>query len=285
MPTLLKAKPIIDAKLPALKQKCQELTAKGLTPKLSVIMVGNNPASQAYVRNKQRLCEKIGALFHLEHLSTHIAETDFLKQLDEINNDSSVTGCFVQLPIPRHLSHLDVTQLIKPEKDVDGFHLQTVNNLYMGNTSSIIPCTPKGIVTLLKENNIKLAGKDIVIIGRSHIVGKPLSLLLQCYDATVTLCHSRTKDLSKHTKQADIIISAVGNPKLLDENYIRHDQTQILIDVGMNKTDQGLVGDFDFENLQDKVKAITPVPGGVGPMTVFSLMENLLYTTENLING
>lgn len=283
MPKLLRAKDIIESKTPQLSQKCASLTSRGKTPHLSVILVGNNPASLSYIKNKRRMCESIGANFTLHHLSEDTNEKDFLALLKKVNNDEDVTGCFVQLPVPAHLKHLDVTQLINPKKDVDGFHLNSVCDLYRGIERSPIPCTPKGIVTMLKTNNIEIEGSNIVIIGRSSIVGKPLSLLLQNLNATVTLCHSRTKDLILHTKNADIIISAVGIAGYLKADHVSEGCT--IIDVGINKTDNGLVGDVDFEAVSKKAKAITPVPGGVGPMTVFSLMENLLLTSENILKG
>lgn len=281
MPKLLKAKEIIDADLPRLAEKSQVLEQQGLKPNLNVILVGDNPASLSYIKNKKRMCEKIGADFKLHHLSQDVSEADFLNVLKELNEDPKITGCFVQLPIPKHLQHLDVTQLINPTKDVDGFHLKTISDLYLGIKGGVVPCTPKGIVTLLNRSNINIEGSDIVIIGRSHIVGKPLSLLLEGLNGTVTLCHSRTKDLKKHTKAADIVISAVGRAEFLDSEYLKPDCT--VIDVGINKTEKGLVGDVNFESAAKVAGAITPVPGGVGPMTVFSLMENLLLTTEKIL--
>lgn len=284
MTKILDAKSIIDSKISELLEKSQRLTQNGLTPKLAVILVGENPASLLYVGNKERFCKKIEADFQLIRLSEDIPKKDFLSKIKEINDDPKVTGCFVQLPVPKHLSDINITQLINPKKDVDGFHLNTVNKLYMNELDGIIPCTPKGIITLLKENKITIAGQDIVVIGRSHIVGKPLTLLLQALNATVTMCHSKTKDLSKHTKNADIIISAVGVPHLINTEHLSSDKNQIIIDVGMNKLEGKTVGDVHFEQIKNQVQAITPVPGGVGPMTVFSLMENLLLTTEQILN-
>ena len=281
MPKLLLARDIINKNLTRIEHQCSELAAQGLKPFLSVILVGDNPASLAYVKNKRKMCEKIGAEFQLHHLPAHITENEFMERLTAINCDPKVTGCFVQLPIPEHLAHLDVTQLISPKKDVDGFHLDTTCNLYRGQLNSIIPCTPKGILTLLQENHIDVEGKNIVIIGRSHIVGKPLALILQALNGTVTLCHSKTKNLKGHCQRADIIISAVGKPQFLDASYLG--QNQIVIDVGINRVAGRLVGDVDLESVEPNVQAITPVPGGVGPMTVFSLMENLIFTTQNIL--
>ena len=281
MPKLLKAKEIIELNLPKLKEKSDALSKAGLRPNLNVILVGDNPASHSYVKNKRRMCEKIGADFTLHHLPEDISEPDFLEKLKAVNEDPLVTGCFVQLPVPKQLQHLDVTQLINPVKDVDGFHLNTVCDLYLGVHDKVMPCTPKGVITMLRANDIPIEGSDIVIIGRSHIVGKPLSLILESLNATVTLCHSRTKNLKKHTKNADIIVSAVGRPEFLDESYLSEGVT--IIDVGINKVEKGLVGDVNFSSASNMASAITPVPGGVGPMTVFSLMENLLFTTENIL--
>ncbi len=284
MENLLKAKPLIEERIPQLRKECNLLTKQGLQPKLNVILVGNNDASLRYVGNKEKFCQRIGAKFELIKLPESISEDDFLGEIIKMNNDPLVTGCFVQLPVPKHLSHLDITQLINPEKDVDGFHLNTVNNLYLGKLDKIIPCTPKGILTLLEDRQIEISGANIVIIGRSHIVGKPLSLLLQAKDATVTLCHSKTKDLKDFTQKADIIISAVGVAHLIKAEHINQSRAQIIIDVGMNRLEGKLVGDVDTSEVAPLVKAITPVPGGVGPMTVFSLMENLIKTTKNIIS-
>ncbi len=283
MTKILDAKSIIESKIDNLTQTCQLLKEQGLGPKLSVILVGENQASVLYVRNKERFCDRIGAEFELIKLPESISEKEFLSQLNRVNNDDSVTGCFVQLPVPKQLSHLDITQLINPEKDVDGFHLQTINDLYLNKLDNFIPCTPKGIVTLLQENQITIEGKNVVIIGRSHIVGKPLSLLMQALNATVTLCHSKTKNIKEHTQLADIIISAVGIPHLITPDYINPTRKQVVIDVGMNKLAGKTVGDVDFEAVKDLTSAITPVPGGVGPMTVFSLMQNLLLSTERIL--
>ena len=284
MSKLLKASEIIAKKTPKLISEIDRLTKDGLKPHLEVIIVGNNPASEAYVGHKEKFCKKINARFTLTRLPEDVSEKEFLASVERMNNNSEVTGCFVQLPIPKHLQHLSVTQLIHPKKDVDGFHLNSVCEIYQGNLNTFLPCTPKGILEIFKENKIEIEGKDITVIGRSHIVGKPLALILQSLNATVTLCHSRTKNLSKHTKNADIIISAVGKAEFLDETYLRNDSSQVLIDVGINKVENKLVGDIKFNSVKDKVMAITPVPGGVGPMTVLSLMENLIKATEQILN-
>jgi methylenetetrahydrofolate dehydrogenase (NADP+)/methenyltetrahydrofolate cyclohydrolase len=250
-----------------------------------VLLVGDNPSSLIYIKNKERFCKEIGADFELVKLPTDVSKKLFLEAVNNMNNNPDVTGCFVQLPVPKQLSDINITQLINPAKDVDGFHLNTVNKLYLNELDGIIPCTPKGIVTLLESNNIEISGANIVVIGRSHIVGKPLFLLLQAMNATVTLCHSKTRDLRKHTMPADIIIAAVGVPHIITSEHVKSDKSQVIIDVGMNRLNGKSVGDVHFEDVQTHVKAITPVPGGVGPMTVFSLMENLLRTTESILKN
>lgn len=283
MTKILASKPIIDSVFPSLQMKCKNLTDQGLKPKLSVILVGDNPASLLYVKNKKLLCEKMGADFELVELAKDISEKEFLEEVNKLNDNPSVTGCFVQLPIPKHLAHINITQLINPKKDVDGFHLNTISKLYLNESDGLVPCTPKGIITLLQKSDIEITGKNVTIIGRSHIVGKPLSLLFNNLNATVTLCHSKTKDLSTHTKNADIIVSAIGIADFITSKHLREQKDQVIIDVGINKKDGKTVGDVAFEEVKDKVFAITPVPGGIGPMTVFSLMQNLLQTTENLL--
>lgn len=281
MTKILASREIIDNSLAKLQTQVEDLKKKGSRPKLQVILVGNNPASLIYVRNKERLCKQIGALFELVELPEDIAREHFLAAVNNANIDPEVNGCFVQLPVPSHLQDIDVTQLINPVKDVDGFHLNSIVNLYKSDTTGFVPCTPKGIVSLLKYYGYSLEGKHIVIIGRSYIVGKPLSLLLDIHNATVTLCHSKTQDLKKYTLSADIVITAVGNPIFLGKEYFRNDKTQILIDVGITKHNGKVVGDIDYCAVKDQVAAITPVPGGVGPLTVFSLMENLIQATKN----
>lgn len=283
MTTELRAKPIIEAKIADLKAKSIQFSKRGLKPKLSVILVGNNPASLLYIENKKKRCQMIDADFELIQLDEDVTEDNFLAEVKKINSDPSVTGCFVQLPVPKHLEHINITQLINPLKDVDGFHLNTINQLYLNDMSGLIPCTPKGIVTLLKENSIEVQGKNIVIIGRSYIVGKPLFLIMNALNATVTLCHSKTQNIKEHTLQADIIICALGKAHFLTKEHINQEKNQVIIDVGINKLKDKTVGDVNFKEVSPLVQAITPVPGGVGPMTVFSLMENLIKTTENIL--
>lgn len=282
---IMYSKPVIDQELPRLKKRVKELKNSGLIPSLHVIQVGDHPASSIYINKKKEFCELVGADFKLIHLEESVSEKEFLKAIHDINDDKECTGCFVQLPVPKHLKHIDTTTLIHPAKDVDGFGPHAIVSLYKDQddeNKNLIPCTPKGVISLLKFYQIELSGKNVVMIGRSFIVGRPLFHLLNKYDATVTLCHSKTKDLRTFTKNADIIISATGNAKFIDESYIRKDKSQILIDIGIvHDQDNKVCGDMDFENLKDHVKAITPVPKGIGPMTVYSLIENLIEATEN----
>ena len=282
---VLYARPLIEEKLPSLKAQVAKLTQAGLRPKMNVILVGNNPASLIYVENKKRFCHEVGADFELTHLDAQIEADEFLKIIDKANSDSTITGLFVQLPVPEHLRHIDTTTLINPIKDVDAFGPESIVDLYKGKTDGLLPCTPKGIISLLKYYQIPFAGKNIVIIGRSQIVGKPMFHLLNNYNATVTLCHSKTQNLREHTKRADIIISATGQAKFIDESFIAPTKNQVLIDVGINHdNEQKLCGDCDFDKVATKLAAITPVPHGVGPMTVFSLIENLIDATHKQIS-
>lgn len=267
-----------------LKSECKALKEKNIFPSMKVVLVGSDPASIIYTTSKKKFCEKIGALCEIVTLDEKISEKEFLNTINEINNDDSVHGCIIQMPLPKHLSHLDVGRLVKKEKDVDGFHPENLYALLSnnGDQHDFISCTPKGILTLMQESQIAVAGKHVVIIGRSMIVGKPLAMLLTNHDATVTLCHSKTENLKDLTKKCDILVSAIGKANFIDESYLSPNKNQVIIDVGMNTDTQGqLCGDVDFENVVGHVSAITPVPGGVGPMTIVSLAQNLLQASKN----
>ncbi len=285
---LLTSKNLIDSGIPKLKQRCEKLILSGTTPLLKVLLVGNHSPSLIYTRNKKIFAQKIGAKCDIIHLSSDISEKDFLAKLEQCSNDNSVHGILVQLPLPEHLIHLTkkIAHLIPAHKDVDGFHPNNLFSLLQGDKGhdSLIPCTPKGILSLMEFYKIPITGQDIVVIGRSLIVGKPLSQLLEHYNATLTLCHLHTKDIKRFTKEADIIIIAAGAPRFFGAEYFRNDQSQYVIDVGINKdqTDK-LCGDVDFINVKEMVKGITPVPGGVGPMTIFSLIQNLLLAAEKSV--
>lgn len=283
MTKLLVASPIKKKIAKELKAECKLLKEREVVPFLKVILVGNNPASIVYTSNKKKFCEKIGAQCEIVHLDENLDEKSFINVINDINNDKKVHGCIIQLPLPKQLSHLDVGTLIKKEKDVDGFHPENLYSVLRGQFTALdfVSCTPKGIITLLKEYEIPMSGKKVAIIGRSMIVGKPLSLLLTNENATVTLCHTKTENLKDITKAADIIVLAMGKAKFLDHTFLNSSGNQTVIDVGMNQDEHGnLCGDANFDDVVDHVSAITPVPGGVGPMTILSLVQNLLQAAK-----
>lgn len=270
-----------------LKSDCKALRENNIFPSMKVVLVGNDPASLIYTSNKKKYVEKIGALCDIIALDEKVSEHNFLDVINKINKDDSVHGCIIQLPLPKHLTHLDVGQLINKEKDLDGFHPHNLYALLSNKVDqySFISCTPKGILTLLLENQINVSGKNVVIVGRSMIVGKPLAMLLTNYNATVTLCHSQTKNLKELTRKCDILISAIGKANFIDESFLSPNKNQVIIDVGMNTDSQGqLCGDVNFAKVVDHVLAITPVPGGVGPMTIVSLAQNLLQSSKNRLS-
>ncbi len=248
------------------------------SPGLAVILVGDDPASAVYVRNKNKTCTKIGFQSFENILPSDTSELTLLNLIDELNNNENINGILVQLPLPKHISSHKILKAIKPEKDVDGFHLENVGRLVTGN-AAFKPCTPAGIIQLLDYYNIDLEGKNAVVLGRSNIVGKPVAFLLLEKNATVTICHSRTKDLSKITRQADVLIAAIGKPNFVTADMVKDDS--VIIDVGINRVDGKLVGDVDYQAVSQKVSFITPVPGGVGPMTIAMLMANTLHSFKN----
>lgn len=243
-------------------------------PKLVVILVGDNQASQTYVRNKERGCQYIGIESEILRHDASFSEADLLKEINDLNNDDSVDGILVQLPLPEHINEDKVLDAIVPSKDVDGFHPENVAKLFLGQ-HSLVPCTPKGMMVLLDEINYDLTGKEVVIVGRSNIVGKPVALLCLQKNATVTIAHSKTKDLKEVCSRADVLIAAIGKAKFFNHEYVK--DGAVVLDVGINRDENNkLCGDVDFEDVKDKVMAITPVPGGIGPMTITMLMQNTL---------
>lgn len=240
-------------------------------PKLAIILVGNNPASLSYVKGKNKACKLVGIENDMYHLDEKISEKELKTLIEKLNLDETVDGILLQLPIPKHLDEDMFIDLISREKDADGFHVINQGYLYQ-KKKTIYPATPKGIMTLLDTYDINPLGMHAVIIGRSNIVGFPVARLLMDRGATITVCHSKTKDLGYHTRQADIIVAAVGKPKIVKKDMVKKDA--IIIDVGVNRVDGKLVGDVDFEDLKDVTSFMTPVPGGVGPMTIHSLLEN-----------
>lgn len=259
-----------------LKEKVAAYKAQGKTAALAVIQVGEDPASSVYVNNKKKACEYIGIESLEFHLPETITENELLAQIDKLNKDDKVNGILVQLPLPKHIDEEKVIQAISPQKDVDGFHPQSVGALTIGQ-KGFVSCTPAGIIELLKRSGIEIAGKECVVIGRSNIVGKPMALLLLRENGTVTIAHSRTADLRQVTKRADILVVAVGKPKMIDSSYVK--EGAVVIDVGIHRNAENkLCGDVDFDDVVEHVSAITPVPGGVGPMTIAMLMHNCVST-------
>ena len=257
-----------------LKEKADELKKRGITPKLAVIMVGDDKASKIYVRNKSRACEEIGIEYEEYILNSNIKIEELLDLIDRLNKDDSIHGILVQSPLPNGLDANKAFKKIDENKDVDGFNPTNVGKLTL-NQDCFVSCTPFGIIKMLEAYNIKTEGAHAVIIGRSNIVGKPLIQCLLNKNATVTVCHSKTKNIEEITKQADILIAALGKPKFVTEKMVKEGAT--VIDVGINRLEDGkIVGDTDFENIKDKVSYITPVPGGVGPMTIAMLMNNVI---------
>lgn len=261
-----------------LKEQVTALKENGITISLAVIQVGNDPASSVYVGNKKKACAYIGIESLSYELPEETTEEELLKLIKELNHDSKVNGILVQLPLPKHINEEKVIQTISPDKDVDGFHVQNVGALCVGSRG-FVSCTPLGVIQLLKRSGISIAGKNCVVLGRSNIVGKPMSLLLLRENGTVTVCHSKTANLKEITKQADILVVAIGKPKFVDETYVK--EGAVVIDVGIHRDAQNkLCGDVDFEKVAPHTSAITPVPGGVGPMTIAMLMYNCVSTAQ-----
>ena len=246
---------------------------------LAVVIVGNNPASQVYVRNKMKACENVGFYSENIELDENISEEELLQEIDKLNKNDRINGILVQLPLPSHINELKIIDSISPEKDVDGFHVANIGKMVIGDETGFLSCTPYGIMQLLEEYKIEIAGKDAVIIGRSNIVGKPMALMLIQKGATVQVCNSRTKDLRKKLNEADIIIVAAGVPKLLKKEDVK--EGAVVIDVGINRVDGKICGDVDYEEVVERASYITPVPGGVGPMTIASLIKNTFKSYKN----
>jgi len=276
---------IIDGKLISqqikdeLKEKVASLKNEGKEICLAVIQVGNDPASTVYVGNKKKACEYIGIKSLAYEIPEETTEDELLGIIDKLNKDDSVHGILVQLPVPKHINEEKIINAISPSKDVDGFHPASVGALSIGQ-KGFVSCTPAGVIQLLKRSNIEIAGKECVVIGRSNIVGKPMSMLLLRENGTVTICHSRTKDLKEVCKRADILVVAIGKPKMIDASYVKEGAT--VIDVGIHRDENNkLCGDVDYASVEPIAGAITPVPGGVGPMTIAMLMNNCVEAGLN----
>lgn len=277
MANLIDGKKIALAVREDVRLGVEKLTSAGQrAPGLAVVLVGEDPASQVYVRNKTKACEKAGMVHRQLNLDAGISQDELLKVVKDLNADDAIDGILVQLPLPKHLDSELIINNIDPTKDVDGFHPESLGRLVLGK-DGFVPCTPYGIMEMFKRENIELSGKNMVVVGRSNIVGKPMAILAlqKGADATVTVCHSRTKDLAKVVAQADIVVGAIGIPKFITADMIK--EGAVVIDVGINRLEDGsLCGDVDFDGVAEKASAITPVPGGVGPMTIAMLLSNTL---------
>ncbi len=262
------------------RAEVERLKARGIVPGLAVVLVGENPASKVYVGQKEKACLSAGFASFLHRLPASTSQHELLELVDGLNRDPSVHGILVQLPLPPQIDPDTVISAIRPEKDVDGFHPINAGKLLAG-LPCIEPCTPKGVMHLIAETGISLEGREAVVVGRSNIVGKPVSLMLLSKNATVTVCHSRTKNIAQHLRHADIIVAAVGRPRFVTADMVR--EGAVVIDVGINRLDEGLVGDVDYETVAEKASWITPVPGGVGPMTIAMLLQNTLDVASGRI--
>lgn len=271
MSVILSGKAMAEALLEKQKQKVKELKEKGVFPGLAVILVGEDPASQVYVRNKGIACEKVGIYSETIRLAESTSKEELLSLIAQLNTNKRISGILVQLPLPKHLNEKEILAAILPEKDVDGFHVMNAGRLFTGQVS-VVPCTPKGIMYMLEETGEDLTGKNAVVIGRSNIVGKPIAMLLLEKNCTVTMCHSKTKNLKDIVKSADVVVAALGKANFVTADMIK--KGAIVIDVGINRIDDKVVGDVDFENVKEVAGFITPVPGGVGRMTIGMLMQN-----------
>lgn len=260
-----------------LKQQVDALREKNVVPGLCVILVGSDPASQTYVANKEKACARLGIHSHTVRMGEETTQAELEAEIEKANHDESIHGILVQLPLPAQLDEHRALALIRPEKDVDGFHAVNMGRLARGE-DCVVACTPKGALHMLKAAGVPIAGKNAVVIGRSNIVGKPMALLLLQENATVTICHSRTEDLAEHTRRADILVAAVGKPRFVTADMVK--EGAAVLDVGINRVDGKLCGDVDFEHVKEKAGWISPVPGGVGKMTIAMLMENTVSAAE-----
>lgn len=276
---LIDGKAISDHVKQRVAAETAELCSKGIQPGLAVILVGEDPASQIYVNSKERACTQVGFYSEKHTLPADTTMEELLSLVDKLNNDPKIDGILCQLPLPKHLDETAVIHAISPKKDVDAFHPANVGKIMIGDFD-FLPCTPAGIMEMLAYENIEIEGKHCVVVGRSNIVGKPMAMLMLHKNATVTICHSRTKNLAEYCRSADILIAAVGKANFITADMVK--EGAVVIDVGMNRPEGGkLCGDVDFENVKEKASYITPVPGGVGPMTIATLMQNTLTAAKN----
>ncbi|MDR4983157.1 bifunctional methylenetetrahydrofolate dehydrogenase/methenyltetrahydrofolate cyclohydrolase FolD [Bacillus cereus] len=275
---IIKGNEVAEKKRAQLQEEVVKLKEQGIVPGLAVILVGEDPASRSYVKGKEKGCEQVGIYSELIELPETITEERLLAEIDRLNGDDRINGILVQLPLPKHIEEKAIIERISPEKDVDGFHPISVGRMMTGQ-DTFLPCTPHGIVELVKETNLDISGKHVVVIGRSNIVGKPVGQLFLNENATVTYCHSKTQNIKELSKLADILIVAVGRPKMITADYIK--EGAVVIDVGVNRLETGkLCGDVDFDNMLDVAGYITPVPKGVGPMTITMLLHNTVESAK-----
>ena len=278
MAVLMDGKVLAAEQMAKLKERVATLKAAGRTVGLAVILVGDDPASQVYVRNKGKACEELGILSETLRLPAETTQEELEAEIDRLNRDERINGILVQLPLPKHLDEAKALAKILPEKDVDGFHIENAGKLFTGQPG-VVACTPKGILHMLKACGVPLKGKDAVVIGRSNIVGKPVAMLLLNENCTVTICHSRTKNLANYTRSADILVLAVGRARMITGDMVKPGAA--VIDVGINRGEDGtLSGDADYESVEKVAGWITPVPGGVGPMTIAMLMKNAVEAAQ-----
>ena len=278
MATIIDGKAVSSKMREELRAEAEELKARGIEAGLAVIIVGNDPASSIYVNNKARACAEVGIRSEVIAMPGDVSEAELLSKIDELNARRDVNGILVQLPLPPHINEKAVTERIASKKDVDAFGNENVGRITTGEPR-FLPCTPAGVMELLRRYGVEIAGKECVVVGRSNIVGKPMALLLLAANGTVTICHSKTKDVASHTKNADILVVAVGRPKMITGDMIK--KGAVVVDVGINRTDAGKIcGDVDFDTAEKVASMITPVPGGVGPMTVTMLMKNTLTAAK-----
>ncbi|HFJ9438295.1 MULTISPECIES: bifunctional methylenetetrahydrofolate dehydrogenase/methenyltetrahydrofolate cyclohydrolase FolD [Bacillus] len=275
---IIKGNEVAEKKRAQLTEEVVKLKEQGIVPGLAVILVGEDPASRSYVKGKEKGCEQVGIYSELIEFPETITEERLLAEIDRLNGDDRINGILVQLPLPKHIEEKAIIERISPEKDVDGFHPISVGRMMTGQ-DTFLPCTPHGIVELVKETNLDISGKHVVVIGRSNIVGKPVGQLFLNENATVTYCHSKTQNMKELTKLADILIVAVGRPKMITADYMK--EGAVVIDVGVNRLETGkLCGDVDFDNVLDVAGYITPVPKGVGPMTITMLLHNTVESAK-----
>ena len=294
MPNLIDGRLIAEKVYVDLRRDIAELKAKGVTPGLAVVLIGDNPASRAYVRSKDKMCRELGLHSIKLELPASITQSDLLSRVEELNRDSNIHGILVQSPPPEHIDEAAIVRALDPRKDVDGFHPENVAKLVLDDPSGFVPCTPLGVQRLLTESQVKIDGAHVVVLGRSMIVGKPLALLLmhknKNANATVTVVHSRSRDLAGITRSADIVVAAIGRAEFVRADHVR--EGAVVIDVGINRVEQAtsergyrLVGDVAFDEVSRRASAITPVPGGVGPMTIAMLMANTVKAARQFGRG